>query len=194
MKNAIVMPALAGGLLVGIASAIPLVNLLNCLCCAWVVAGGYLAGYLYLRSVPPGSRIVTYGDAVVLGLVTGVFGTIVWAVMEIPLTFFQLGFQLGTAQLEQIRRGLEEAQLPQQLQDALLQYLGSAELTLAMMVFGLLINLVVSVAFCIVGSLLSFIVIGKPEEMLGSTAAGTPPAPPTPSSTDSVFPPPFDNR
>ncbi len=37
-------PALIGGVILGVLSAVPFVNALNCLCCLWVIAGGVVAG------------------------------------------------------------------------------------------------------------------------------------------------------
>src|ERR1044072_3178474 len=54
-------PALLGGLIVGLLSAIPVVN--YC-CCIWGIGGGGLASYLYIKSSP--TKIST-GDGAMLG-------------------------------------------------------------------------------------------------------------------------------
>jgi len=91
-------PALIGGVLLGILSSLPLINLFNCVCCAWVVGGGILAAYLYVKdsAVP-----VTLGRGVLLGLFTGVIGAIVNGLFWIPL------FLIGRG-LSQVRQALEQ--------------------------------------------------------------------------------------
>ena len=64
-------PALLGGLLIGVLSALPFVG--TC-CCLWVIAGGVLTTYLLQeRSSLP----VTAGEASVAGLLAGVIGAFV---------------------------------------------------------------------------------------------------------------------
>lgn len=186
MKNRLVMPALAGGLLVGVASALPLVNLVNCLCCAWIIAGGFLAGYLYLRSEPPGSPATTYGDAVVLGLLTGVFGAVIWAAVETPLHFLEWRMPMSHVQLEEIERALREAELPAEVREWILGFMGSGRFSLAMMFFGFLVNLVLSVCFSIVGAVLSFATLRKPAPPVQPSVSAAPPSqapPPPPASS-----------
>jgi hypothetical protein len=93
-------PALIGGVILGILSALPIVGLFNCFCCAWIIGGGVLAAYLYVKdsSVP-----VTMGRGVALGLLTGIIGTIVYALFSIPLFLFGP----GTNFMEHMRQSLE---------------------------------------------------------------------------------------
>jgi hypothetical protein len=95
-------PAVIGGVLVGILSSLPLINLFNCVCCAWVIGGGILASYLYVKDSP---IPVTLGRGMVLGLLTGAIGSIVTALFSIPL--FLIGNRAGRG-LAQIRQALEQ--------------------------------------------------------------------------------------
>ncbi len=66
-------PALIGGAVLGVLSAIPFVNMLNACCCAWALVGGAPATYMYVkRSATPASP----GDRAVLGILAGVVGGI----------------------------------------------------------------------------------------------------------------------
>ena len=61
-------PAVLGGLLIGVLSALPFISALNACCCLWVLAGGLLTTYLLQeRSTAP----VTAGEAAVAGLLAG---------------------------------------------------------------------------------------------------------------------------
>jgi hypothetical protein len=75
-------PALAGGVLLGVLSSLPLINLLNFVCCAWVLGGGVLASYLYVKNSP---ACVTLGRGAAVGLLAGLIGAIVNALFTIPL-------------------------------------------------------------------------------------------------------------
>lgn len=94
-------PALIAGMLVGVLSALPFVNLLNCLCCAWVIGGAVFAAHLYVQSSP---LIVTLGQGVVLGLLTGAIGGAVQTLFSIPIHLMMAGMGAGAAQqlLEQV--------------------------------------------------------------------------------------------
>jgi hypothetical protein len=74
-------PAVIGGVLLGILSSLPIINLFNCFCCAWVIGGGVLAAYLYVKESPVPA---TLGRGVALGLLTGLIGGIVTALFSIP--------------------------------------------------------------------------------------------------------------
>ncbi len=79
-------PALLGGLITGVLSAIPFVN--YC-CCIWAVGGGLLATFLYVRSSPVP---VSTGEGGVVGVLSGVLGSIIYVVIGLPILLL-----LGTA-------------------------------------------------------------------------------------------------
>ena len=83
-------PALYGGLLIGVLSALPIVNLGNCCCCLWVVAGGMLAVYLRQQNSP---FVVTSAEGALVGLMAGLFGGILGVVLSIPIEMAMGPFQ-----------------------------------------------------------------------------------------------------
>ena len=75
-------PALIGGVLLGLLSAIPVVNLVNVCCCLWALIGGLLASYLYIKNSPvPASA----GDGAILGALAGLVGAVIVVVIGIPI-------------------------------------------------------------------------------------------------------------
>ena len=78
-------PALLGGLIVGLLSAIPFVN--YC-CCIWAIGGGALACFLYIKSSPVPVRP---GDGAVLGALAGVFGAVIYFIIGVPIAYFISG-------------------------------------------------------------------------------------------------------
>ena len=87
-------PALLGGLIAGVLSAIPL---LNYCCCIWAIGGGALAGFLYIKSSPLPVRV---GEGAVVGVLTGLVAAILYFVIGVPIAYFISG-----ANLEQTLRG-----------------------------------------------------------------------------------------
>jgi hypothetical protein len=80
MNQGMLKPALIGGILLGVLSSIPYLNF-ACCCCVWIIGGGVLAAYVYIResAIP-----ATLGRGVGLGLLTGIIGTIVSALFMMP--------------------------------------------------------------------------------------------------------------
>ena len=188
-RPSIVTPALIGGVALGITSALPLVNLVNCACCALVIGGGILASFLYLRDYPPHLPEITYGDGAVLGLLTGVIGGFVWAIVDLPLSF--LKFQLGTGlgDLSQLQEALSDPNIPPALREFLLNAFQGGAGTLGIMIFGVFVNLVVSVIFATIGAIIGVALFKRkptynPPPMPGaSPPPGVPPSPSAPPTT-----------
>src|SRR4051812_38952025 len=79
-----IRPAIAGGLFWGALTAIPLINLANCVCCLWIQIGGAIGAWL-LNKQKPGT--LNYGDGALVGVQAGLCGMVVSALIDIP---FQL--------------------------------------------------------------------------------------------------------
>ncbi len=75
-------PALIGGVVTGVLSALPLVSVLNACCCLWVIIGGLIASYLLQqnRSTP-----ISAADGALVGLLAGIIGAVVSSLISIPL-------------------------------------------------------------------------------------------------------------
>jgi hypothetical protein len=78
-------PALIGGLVMGVLSALPLVGPVgNICCCLWVVSGGLVAAYVLQQNM---AAPITAGDGAVVGLLAGLMGALVHTLVSIPLDF-----------------------------------------------------------------------------------------------------------
>ena len=82
-------PALLGGLIVGILSALPFIS--TC-CCIWAVGGGLVAGMLYIKSSP---IPVPTGDGAIVGALAGIVGAAIYLLIGLPIAFLR-----GTADVE----------------------------------------------------------------------------------------------
>jgi hypothetical protein len=90
-------PALLGGLIVGVLSAIPLIN--YC-CCIWTLGGGVLAAYLYIKSSPTPVKI---GDGAMVGGLAGVVGGVIYFILSLPINIF---FGMAAMQQQLSRSGV----------------------------------------------------------------------------------------
>src|SRR5262245_66576869 len=90
MSPAKLQPALLGGVAIGVLSALPLVNIGNLCCCAWVVFGGALAAYLMQQNHP---QPINAGDGAVVGLMAEAIGAVVGSALASPLSLAMGLFQ-----------------------------------------------------------------------------------------------------
>ena len=144
-------PALLGGLIVGILSAIPF---LNWCCCIWAIGGGLLAGMLYIKSAPVPVKV---GEGAVVGVLAGIVGGILYFLISVPIGYF-----FNSAQIEEalVRAGV---QLPPGLSG------------LALFVLGGLIGGLWLLVLSVIGGLISVPIFEKRKD------GPPPPPPPSPN-------------
>jgi hypothetical protein len=80
------IPALYGGIIMALVSSIPFLNLVNCLCCAGILLGGFLAVFFYKNNSAPGAPPLNAGDCMVVGLMAGIVGAIAGTVLDSMFT------------------------------------------------------------------------------------------------------------
>ena len=85
-------PAVIGGVVLGLLSVIPFVNLANFCCCLWAILGGALASYLYIKNSPVPA---TPGDGAILGALAGLVGAVIAVFIGIPLSILMSGVMTG---------------------------------------------------------------------------------------------------
>src|SRR5688572_16039331 len=165
------MPALLAGLLLGVLSSLPIVSAGNCCCGLWFVTAGVLAAWLMQQnqSVP-----ITLGDGALVGLLASVAGTVVWAILYVPLQAVT-----GVWQRQFAERLLHSAsELPESVREILENSQGPGHLVVGL-VIGFLFMLVVGGAFTTLGGLLGALLFRKDL-----------PPPPCPTGPPSFVPPP----
>ncbi len=79
--------ALLGGTLIGVWSVLPFFS--QC-CCLWVPLGGVLTAYLLQEA---SESAITVGDGAVAGLLAGIVGAILEAVLSVPVYFLVAPFR-----------------------------------------------------------------------------------------------------
>ena len=185
MSPAKLQPAVLGGVAIGVLSALPVVNIGNFCCCAWVVLGGALAAYLMQQNFP---GPISPGDGAIVGLLAGAIGAVVSSVLAIPISL-----AMGPFQSQIVDRILESSRdIPPELRDVFEQMrgglAGGALMGLAFL-FSLLFSLFFYSTFGLIGGLLGAMMFKKegPPPQLPTTGGFTPGTFTPPSTT---FPPP----
>lgn len=167
MDSSRLQPALYGGLVIGVLSALPVVNLGNCCCCLWVIAGGALATYLRQQNSP---YSLPASEGALVGLLAGFIGGIVAGVLSIPLQAMT-----GAMQQQILERIMSSnPDMPVEMRDTLERVAAGSALRAA----GLLIGVVVDTIFGMLGGLLGTAMFKK----------NAPPPPPAPGTVE-VLPP-----
>jgi len=81
-------PALVGGLMAGVLSAIPVVGFVNCCFCAWLLIGGAVAAKMLINRTP---RPVRSGEGALVGALAGLIAAGVYSLIGLALAVFNIG-------------------------------------------------------------------------------------------------------
>ena len=149
--------ALIGGVIAGIASGLPYIEMANSACCALYIGGGLLATYLYMKDRPASPK-TPYGHGAVVGLLAGVFGGIVATI--VPLFtggYADMGAQL-LASFDMV--GQQATEVPQWLRDMFDTSDGVGGSLIALF---LVINVVMAAIAATIGGLVGVAIFRKKE-------------------------------
>jgi Family of unknown function (DUF5518) len=164
MRASLTQPALVGGVVMGVLSALPIVSVANACCCLWIVSGGLVAAYVLQQNQ---TAPITPGDGALVGLLAGLFGALVQAVLSIPI-----GLIIGPMERELMQRVLEMAgNIPPEFRDALERYGRegrSGPLAVLGRIVGLLFWMVIGGIFSTLGGLLGAALFRKPAPPAGT--------------------------
>jgi len=163
------LPAVYGGLIIGVVSGIPFLSWINCACCAGVMAGGFLAVYLFRRNLD--SRYhMDMSDGAQLGLLAGVFGAMISTALS------QL---FMTVSLEMVQKFMALYIKDPDL-DALFDQFSPEKFAHGWMLFSFVLSLVIYSIFGLIGGLIGVSMVGKSRQPYYQQTQ--PPMPPSASS------------
>lgn len=161
------IPAIYGGLIMGLISAIPFLNILNCFCCAGVMLGGFFAVYFYKNEFTPDTPPFTSGDCLAVGALAGVMGAVIGTALSL---FILMAFGNITSRiLLGILQNLN-LNLPQDAWDRIEESLNEG-LTVFKIMLDFMGSLVIDTLFGLLGGLIGYSIY-KPKPQL------MPPPPP----------------
>jgi hypothetical protein len=156
-KSPYSQPALIGGVVMGVLSALPIISFGNACCCLWVVSGGVVAAYVFQqeRTTP-----LTPADGALVGLLAGLAGALIRTVIAVPI-------DLLVAPMEQamLQRFLDVGTFPPEARDMLERFgrrgaMGGAYFVVGQ-IFGLMFWLFVGGVFSTLGGLLGALIFKK---------------------------------
>jgi hypothetical protein len=162
------VPAIYGGVIIGVISGIPFLNFINCLCCAGVLLGGFLAVFFYKSELSEQTPLTT-GDALSVGVLAGVFGAMISTLIS-ALLIYTVGNLAGEAMYDLVeglydKMGVLEQMSADQLEQ--LETMKASELSLV----SILSAFIIYPLFGLLGGLIGYAVY-KPKP-------GSPPSMPT---------------
>jgi hypothetical protein len=155
-------PALLGGALIGVLSALPVVGWLNTCCCLWVVIGGAVALWISQSNHP---YPVTAADGALVGLLAGLIGGLV--AIPLNLVFAPIQRQLLMRLID-----ASQAEIPPQVR-AMMENAGQS--SIGIVVNGVLMTALYGI-FAMLGGLLGVALFRKKD------------APPPPGTVE-ILPP-----
>jgi len=102
-RSPMLVPALIGGGIAGFLSAVPIINIANCFCCLWIIAGGMLSAYLLSKE---SIRPLSSGDGAIVGIFSGIVAAVVEFIISIP--FQAINMRLMKSAMEWIQENSSE--------------------------------------------------------------------------------------
>ena len=169
-KPSLVLPALYGGIIMAVISAVPGLNLINCFCCAGILFGGMMSVFFYKKDLLPDHPQLTSGDAIGLGALAGVFGALIGtAITAAMLAAF------GNVTAEILRSVMEK--YSEDLPPGTLDQIESGMARGGLTILHLVTSLIIDTIFGLLGGLIGF-AIWKPKPSQMMPPSYMPPSPP----------------
>jgi len=162
---------LAGGIVGGLLSAIPLLNWGNCLCCLWVILGGALAALVHVKTSGVG---VSKGDGTITGVASALPMVALYVIIGLPLSIL-----LGPVLLGIVGQFIDDPMVQQQLAA---QWGATLVQTIVQYVINTIIFTVLAIGFGALGGLMGTAIFEDREPPSPLPMGGPPMAPPPPGS------------
>ncbi|HEY8461517.1 MAG TPA: hypothetical protein VIM99_14100 [Blastocatellia bacterium] len=159
-------PALIGGLLAGILSAIPGFDLINIFCCcAWLLVGGAVAAKALINRTP---RQVKGGEGAQVGAIAGLIASGVYWLVRLPLIVSGYGIRANKALFERVAEMSDNPDLQELMQKFIEQVEQAANQTSAQRLIGILpilfIGSILAIGFSTLGGLLGIALFEKRKD------------------------------
>jgi len=149
-------PALMGGVVMGLLSALPLVSYGNGCCCLWVWTGGLVAAYFLQQNK---ATPISPGDGALVGLLAGLIGAGIQLVLSIPLDML-----VGPMERQMLLRFIEN--MPPDMRGMFEQAGRTADsgtffVVVVLRLIGFLVFLIIGAIFSTLGGLLGAAIFAK---------------------------------
>ncbi|MGD9486501.1 MAG: DUF4199 family protein [Calditrichaceae bacterium] len=155
--------AVLGGTVAALTDALPLLNIINCLCCLGIISGGVVAVLFYRKTAEPEYRDLNTPSTVQLGLMAGLFGA-----------FISFGLQyivfkiMGNWQIELLTNMFENLDEVPALWENLYEEIQKEEYQGFAGMAILIRSLIIFPVFSLIGALITKRFMGRKQESSGS--------------------------
>jgi len=149
------MPALYGGIIMGVISGIPFLNFVNCLCCAGVMFGGFMAVFFYKKDLKATDPPLTNSDGLQLGALAGVFGAIVGIILTL-IFHFALGGAASEATGGMIMQLYDSLGILKRMPPEALEKMQEGMRNQAISPFALIIGFIIDPLFGLIGGVIGY--------------------------------------
>jgi hypothetical protein len=109
-------PAVVGGLIVGVFSAVPGVSALNCCFCAWALIGGWVAISMTSNRSP---RVPRSGEAAQIGVGAGAVAAVTFILLAIPIVWSGVATDASLKMLDSIFGNVSNPELQSVFSEAM---------------------------------------------------------------------------
>jgi hypothetical protein len=150
------VPAMYGGVIMGVLSATPFLNVVNCLCCAGIMFGGFMSVYFYKKALTDETEALTSADGMGLGAFSGVFGAVVSSILS-GLFFLIFGNVMNEAILGMMQSGGILDQMPPEARGQIEQSMIEQGFSLV----GVVISFIICPLFGLLGGLIGYAIFRK---------------------------------
>ena len=154
-KPSKLMPAVYGGIIIGIISGVPFLSLVNCLCCAGVLFGGLMAVFFYKKDLPPDSQAFTNSDAMAVGALAGVIGALISNVIA-GILLVTVGNVAGQALYNIIMGIYESAGILDQMPPEAVEEMERGMMETGLSVTNIVLSFVIFPLFGLLGGLIGY--------------------------------------
>lgn len=155
------IPALYGGIIMGVISSVPFLNLINCLCCAGIMLGGALAVFFYKQNFTPDTQPFTKGDCLTVGVFAGIIGAFVGTILDVVF-LMTFGNVVGQFVLDNIQN--LDIEIPEESLDAIKQAFQETTSLFSVML-SLISSLILNTIFGLLGGLIGYNIF-KPKQTM----------------------------
>jgi hypothetical protein len=154
-SNAMLMPAVWGGLVFGVPSSLPFVQFC---CCLWVVLGGMMAAYVLQAN---SSEPILVGDGALVGFLAGLVGAVVAVILSQVLSPWVEPIQRAFTR-QMLQRAIDMSpNVPPGVREAMDNIDQPTTFSIVRTLFNLVLLLVIGAIFGTLGGLLGAVMFKK---------------------------------
>ncbi len=141
-------PAITAGFWLGALSSLPI---LSVACFIWIPGGGGYAAWLLNKQKPGGLK---YGDGALVGVQSGLVGTIVSAIINVPVQLAMYTPAAVAEMQQQLKQFAVDLDLPPDFVTTMSRYL-TPGFSLPRLLMGVIVFSIVGVLFAMIGGILT---------------------------------------